>query len=506
MNKIVNKISLSSIISAFILMGITLLILEQTEWHFTYTLDDPYIHLKLAQNILSGHYGLNLSEYSAPSSSILWSFLLVPFAFFDSIFEYIPLIINSVCALLSVVILDKFFKNLPTLQRTCLSILIMLTCNIYGIVFTGLEHSLQVLCVIFITYCLCYPENLQKTNKHILFFLCLFLLPLVRYEGLALSMPILLYVYIQGYKKHALMCFLAIMCVVCGFSLFLHSHDLGYLPSSISAKSSFLHGTGRSSLASIYYNATGNFKELYFLYIISFGLLLFFLKRNKYLGLVVLTSSMLHLLFGRYGWFGRYEVYQVIFIIMITLYVLLKIENPKFRFCGVFLIIFILFKSNLLPYTFNTPLGSSNIYHQQVQMARITQMLDDKVALNDIGLVSLRSKHEILDVFGLASIQALKYRLENPTNFDWINILLKEKNIKFIMIYDTWFKNIPSDWLKIATLHLNQPLKSSASNYVSFYAVDTASADKMTRVLQEYAKQYPSEYHGIQFKNPIINN
>ncbi len=32
-----------------------------------YTLDDPYIHLKVAQTILRGGYGINFSEYASPS-------------------------------------------------------------------------------------------------------------------------------------------------------------------------------------------------------------------------------------------------------------------------------------------------------------------------------------------------------------------------------------------------------------------------------------------------------
>ena len=56
--------------------------LNWNEGLFTYTLDDPYIHLRLAENISQGHYGINPSEYSAPSSSILWPFLLVPFSSF----------------------------------------------------------------------------------------------------------------------------------------------------------------------------------------------------------------------------------------------------------------------------------------------------------------------------------------------------------------------------------------------------------------------------------------
>ena len=41
-----------------------------------YTLDDPYIHMALAENLARGHFGVNLGEVSNPSSSILWPWLL----------------------------------------------------------------------------------------------------------------------------------------------------------------------------------------------------------------------------------------------------------------------------------------------------------------------------------------------------------------------------------------------------------------------------------------------
>ena len=65
----------------FLLGGLivqTLLILHLRGGHFSYTLDDAYIHLALAENLAGGHYGVNLGEYSAASSSILWPLLLIP--------------------------------------------------------------------------------------------------------------------------------------------------------------------------------------------------------------------------------------------------------------------------------------------------------------------------------------------------------------------------------------------------------------------------------------------
>ena len=43
---------------------------------FSFTLDDPYIHLALSENLLQGHYGVNVQEYLSPASSIIWPILL----------------------------------------------------------------------------------------------------------------------------------------------------------------------------------------------------------------------------------------------------------------------------------------------------------------------------------------------------------------------------------------------------------------------------------------------
>ena len=61
------------------LIGIAILlffVLRFAGGQLMYTLDDPYIHLSLAENLLRGHYGVNLDEVASPSSSILYPFLL----------------------------------------------------------------------------------------------------------------------------------------------------------------------------------------------------------------------------------------------------------------------------------------------------------------------------------------------------------------------------------------------------------------------------------------------
>jgi hypothetical protein len=51
------------------LIGMALLlffVLRFAGGHLMFTLDDPYIHLSLAENLLRGHYGVNLNEVRLP--------------------------------------------------------------------------------------------------------------------------------------------------------------------------------------------------------------------------------------------------------------------------------------------------------------------------------------------------------------------------------------------------------------------------------------------------------
>ncbi|MCD6587216.1 MAG: hypothetical protein J7K88_01555, partial [Candidatus Fermentibacteraceae bacterium] len=118
-------------------------ILHANNGQFVYTLDDPYIHLALAENIAGGHYGINSSEFAAPSSSVLWPFLLVPFSALSYAY-LLPVFFNAVFSLLTVVLLSRFYGQGGML----LSVVSVFAFNLTGLVYTGMEHSLQLLAVV----------------------------------------------------------------------------------------------------------------------------------------------------------------------------------------------------------------------------------------------------------------------------------------------------------------------------------------------------------------------
>ena len=94
-----------SLYAVLVIIGLqTLAILVLNAGHLVFTVDDAYIHLALAENLLQGHYGVNLTEFSSPASSVLWPFLIAPFST-TAVASYVVLLINAGSALLTVLVI-----------------------------------------------------------------------------------------------------------------------------------------------------------------------------------------------------------------------------------------------------------------------------------------------------------------------------------------------------------------------------------------------------------------
>lgn len=447
---------------------------------FSYTLDDPYIHLALAKNIWLGNYGINLSEPSAPSSSILWPLLLAPFSYFSRYFEFIPLVINTCCLALLAGVIDRIFADLKLAVRLTVTAMILLSLNAYGLVFTGMEHSLQLLLVAVILLPVLnnkrHDNGYYKTPGYAL--LALVLLPLVRYEGLAISLPMIAYIFTKGEWQKALLAFSIIALSMISFSLFLNNHGLGFLPASVLAKSS--HGGMDSTIN----NLKRNILQYGFLFLPLAVVASTLWHKDRALGLVILISAILHFLFGKYGWFERYANYYLLFAVLICLRSSVNMKVPVLPVIFCLPLVFF----SCVQATTKTPLAMSNVVHQQAQMAQIATMLGEPIAVNDLGLVALRSGQYVLDLWGLGSIEALHYR-QSQTNADWISDLMDKKHVKYAFVYDSWFINKPNNWIKVGELKLLERNITLGSNMVALYATDPSSIAKLSATLREFLQQ-----------------
>ena len=226
-------------------------IVTMNSGRFVYTLDDPYIHLAMAENIRLGHYGVNPGELSAPASSIIWPFLLAPVARM-SFAEFVPLCLNLLAAVATVLVFVRILKGpLRRFERpadkwlACVLLALLIpTTNLVGLVFTGMEHSLQVLLAVLVLYGIIREQETDAVPWWLE--LAIVAGPLVRYENLALSVPAFLYLIARRRYRPAFTGALALLVCVGGFSVFLHSMGLGFLPGSVLGKSRVVASGGAS--------------------------------------------------------------------------------------------------------------------------------------------------------------------------------------------------------------------------------------------------------------------
>jgi len=471
---------------------------------FVYTLDDAYIHLSLSENIAHGHYGINANENSSPSSSILWPFLLAPFAFF-SFHHLIPLVINVVISFATLFYLSKIFDLLFTelselskniLSAVLLSIFIPGT-NLAGLIFTGMEHSVQVFLVVFFFYGIIKERQGAYSSK--LFIVSLILLPLMRYENLSIALVGIVYFYFRGHKRDVIISLFTIGIILSGFSFFLVHLGLSPIPASILVKTNNFYANQNVFIR--FFENAGTIRGILFIIpMLIFALLSVhreISKQQRLFTACVSGAIALHLAFGQIGWYSRYEIYMWIFTLLALITVFHQGIMKIFSSSKIVFILIVTFAEIILCGPYNsiivtTPLASNNIYEQQYQMQRfIVNYYKKPVAVNDIGYVSYRNEHYILDLVGLASIEAQHLRTDHNGNIEWMNLITNKHNASLAIIYDSWFPKHPTEWKKIAEMSLSRTSITLGAPVVSFYATNEQTFNEVRSKLVEFEKELP---------------
>jgi len=470
-----------------------------------YTTDDAYIHLALAENISKGHYGVNLQEYSSPSSSIIWPLLLASFTGF-SLGYLMPLIVNTLSAMGTLYIFFLLIKEIflkessgsSKFNKIALLFMILLipAANLIGYIFSGMEHLLQLFFTVLIIWGLL--TTIQKKFISVWLLAAVIIAPLIRYENLALSFASLIFLYFTGYKKKAFVIFILVAVLAGSFSIFLLNLGLEPLPLSVFQKSSVVSS---GSINSILENFKTNiFNPRCFLLLVGMlflSSLAVSKKRNKegkLLAGCIALAILLHLLIGKHG---RYIVYIWTASILTFLFLykewLKKViaQNSFFKTAAFSLIITILLSYTYFITLITVPLASNNIYEQQYQMHRfIVEYYKKPVAVNDLGYVSYKNDNYILDLVGLASMEVQRER-NNSNTSEWMNKTANTHNVKLAIVYDKWFDEFPDNWIKVGELHLGKTKVAPSKEVVSFYILDNEIKDEVVKLLKTFRETLP---------------
>lgn len=477
-------------------------ILARTGGTLVYSLDDPYIHLALAQQIAQGHYGLNAGEASAPSSSILWPLLLAPLTRLG-VSWYAPLAINLAATAGIVMLIDGMLRLVVPATATHRELVlaaatatIILCTNVIGLAFTGMEHSLQVLLSLIALRGLIT----LATTARLPWWLgpALVLGPLVRYENLAVTAGAMLVLASQ--RRYGAMAWVtgATAVTLGAFSAFLVSQGLAPLPASVQAKAvlGLPLTIGGITLPLPVLENLLRYDGLLFLVVMLLLLArAVTMPRNhpeRPLAMAVGVMALLHLCAGRFGWFQRYQIAAWAVAILGVLYLYRRPLTVARRWRGAAVAGALCAVALYAWPTLGTPTAASNVYRQQYQMSRLVAAYGQPVAANDIGLVALRGGSYVLDVYGLASADALQQRLAHPNDSAWMRPLAERHEVGLAMVYDSWFGELPPEWERVAVLSI-QPFEPMAvtNGDVAIYATSPASRPAVVAALARLAPALP---------------
>jgi hypothetical protein len=170
----------------------------------------PTFHLAIAESISRGLYGINAQEYSSPSSSIIFPFLLSPFVFLG-VEKLAPLALGLISNAASTWMIAGFFHRHVIAggsgdhDRAWLLLvpLLLVSVNAIALPFVGMEHPLHLLAVVLTITGLARLGETARMNGALA--IGLMMGPLIRFEGLALSGAVLLILLAKDHARTALL-------------------------------------------------------------------------------------------------------------------------------------------------------------------------------------------------------------------------------------------------------------------------------------------------------------
>jgi len=460
--------------------------------------------LALSEQLAHGHYGLNPEEATSPSSSIVWPFLLIPFAG-RALHLYMPLLWNVLFGSLAVGVIAATVARLPDFdegggrpawsQRLGTVMLLILVGNLVSLTFLGMEHVLQVLLAI-----VCAAGLIRTWDEGRMPWWCMAAAavgPMVRYESIAITVAVCL--VLLGLRQRAKAAGLLVVAVLplILFGLFLRSLGLPMLPMSVMMRSrAYYNGGSAIQIAAqqliINLQMLIN-KPMYWPILLVGAALAHACSRERnqvrrYILVAGALVAMLQVAVGKFGWFNRYEVYALIFV---TLLLVRTVKTPPALSFSYFVIALFFIASQYVGGTIITAIATREVYEQQYQMHRfINDFHKGDVAVNDLGLVSYQRPAGvyILDVFGLASPEASK---QTEKSADWLEDITRRHGVDLAILYPSWFR-IPPSWTPLAKMCDSDEVKVIGDRCVVFYSTEEQSKEEIRAEIARFAPSLPA--------------
>lgn len=494
------------------------------EGHIVYALDDAYIHMAIAKNfVTSGTFGITPYEFSSASSSPLWTFLLTGGYLIWNVSEWLPLVLNSLFGLASILVIWWFGvrTGASTPRLAVLLVATALLTPLVPLAFAGMEHSLHLFVVVVLVYFLW--QELSRAGRIELRVACGLSLSTaaavaVRYESLFLVAAALVALAVKRRWTAVLLCTLSALMPIASFGAFLAANGQDFLPNALLLKGNAPDlGSVRGIIKLLGYDAVQRLVLCPHLYALMICLVLLYAWRQRNglnLGAeemligVVVAATALHLQFARTDWFYRYEAYLVALALIVSFAAagpmldLLRSSRlaglPRSAIVplgGVLVLLLLPLATRGLQAHRETVQATQNIYQQQYQMGRFLRGFYDgePVAANDVGAINYLTRIRCLDLQGLGSKDVLAHKRNGTYSTDVIRELAEVREVRIAIVYTEWFTGeyaLPPEWAPVGTWTIPRNVVCARST-VTFLATQQSEVAPLQERLRLFAPRLP---------------
>lgn len=510
--------------------------LALTQGHFTYSLDDAYIHMAMAKNFAThGVWGVTAFDFTSTTSSPLWTLALSALFAVLGPLEWIPLALNILLASLIVFVSWRHLCKRLTSPFLTFPVLTLLIIGVAlpALIITGMEHLAFILfAIVFIIEVerAAGDEPLSTRTKLVLFLLAAALAAL-RYESLFIIVPVAAVLFWKKRPLEALAVLCAAVVVLGGYGLISMSQGWPPLPNSILLKTQTNYAgvplaTGPAQLLLFRFLTNLAYPHLLIAWLVC-ALAIWWSAQGKVSTepreapageapagmLIVILVLTLHLIAGNTFplQFMRYEAYLFALAVLWSAPILMEmaasmgrklVSNPKPDRTTMAIVLLLLgavagrlLLQLPLDSLYKTPTATSNIYHQQYQMGRFLHVYysGQGVAANDIGAIDFLADLRLTDLYGLASLDVVEAKLNGGYDTAAIGRISLKNGARVAVVYDSWFRalaQLPSSWVRVANWSISDNV-ICGDDHVSFYAIRPSDAPELRGALIEFEKNLP---------------
>jgi hypothetical protein len=524
MISLLNRLLLPSAIAAVFVAIVVFygyeIVVRYCDGNFVYILDDAYIHLSIAQNLMvRGIYAVNADFPALASSSPVWPFLLATTSAISNDITHSPLIINAVVSAIVLVIITVICQKggLSWISTIVVSGVVWVTVPMAVMIFNGMEHALHIASVFLLLLAYMQWELSEDFGKRIppLMIVSIILALLVRYETIGLVFGIGCTLAFRKHWKVVAQLLLIVLAVLVTMTLLLWLAYGVAVPYSVAVKVF----TGKGEVY-VYLRGLKNLLMLrsfwpdihYRLILLLFALLTVqsMLRYERIasptgsfalvLVIAILAHSMFHVDVSMYRYSG-YLVAPVVVVVLLDLHSILqksRLNKVLLRASSAFPALLVVLA--MIASVFDAgqkatrliPNAAKNISEQQILTARFVDTFyrDEAVAVNDIGAVAYYSRSKIIDLVGLAYPDAAKSKIRGEYGSLYLEDLVLRESVSVIIICDAWFtgRNAPpASWIKVSEWTISDNIICSDST-IALYAPDIVNAHRLYDNINTFAE------------------